>query len=151
MILWIATPCSLIDDINYSNGPAASIFSVDNKKTVAKCSPVKFVPPGGTTQHDNWGRQEHLRPYMFAHLILLKELLVIPRRDCFWRSWWSFCFSQGCLYVMGAAISLRYSQKPFPHLSRPALVQAQSPIQWVPSLFPEVKAAGAWHWTPTPI
>ena len=52
MILRIPTPCSLIDDINYSNWPAASIFSVDNKKTVATGSPVTFVPPGGTTQHD---------------------------------------------------------------------------------------------------
>jgi len=53
MILRIATPCSLIDDISYSNGPVASIFSADNKKTVAIVSPVTFVPPGGTTQHDN--------------------------------------------------------------------------------------------------
>jgi hypothetical protein len=34
MILRIATPCSLIDGTNFSDGPAASIFSADSKKTI---------------------------------------------------------------------------------------------------------------------
>jgi len=53
MILRIATPCSLIDDTNFSDGPPASIFSVDIKKVVTTGSSVISVPPGGTTQHDN--------------------------------------------------------------------------------------------------
>jgi len=38
----------------------------------------------------------------------------------------------------------------FPHSSRPVLWSTQSPIRWVPDLFPGSKAAGAWCWPPTP-
>ena len=35
----------------------------------------------------------------------------------------------------------------FPHLLRPALTSTQPPIEWVPDLFPGVKAAEALRWT----
>jgi hypothetical protein len=38
----------------------------------------------------------------------------------------------------------------FPHPSIPALVPTQHPLQWVPVLFPEGKAAETWCWLPTP-
>ena len=38
----------------------------------------------------------------------------------------------------------------FSHPSTPALGLTQSPIRWVPGLFPRSKAAEAWRWPPTP-
>jgi len=38
----------------------------------------------------------------------------------------------------------------YPHLCKPTLGPTQPPVQWVPCLFPGGKAAGAWHWPPTP-
>jgi hypothetical protein len=49
----------------------------------------------------------------------------------------------------GPGIESRWGRD-FPHLSRPALGPTQPPIQRVPSLFPRGKAAGVWHWPPTP-
>ena len=37
----------------------------------------------------------------------------------------------------------------YTHPSRPALWHTQSPVQWVPGLFPEGKEAGALGWPPT--
>jgi len=39
----------------------------------------------------------------------------------------------------------------FPHPSRPFPEPTLSPVQWVPGVFPRVKAAGAWRWPPNPI
>jgi hypothetical protein len=46
--------------------------------------------------------------------------------------------------VDGAGIESRWGRD-FPHPSRPALVPTQPPIQWLPGLFSESKAAGAWR------
>jgi hypothetical protein len=44
----------------------------------------------------------------------------------------------------GPGIESRYGRD-FSHLIRPALGSTQPPIQWVPGLFPEGKAAGSWR------
>jgi len=49
----------------------------------------------------------------------------------------------------GTGIESRWGRD-IPHPSRPALGPIQPPTQWVPGLFPESKAAGAWRWPPTP-
>jgi len=40
--------------------------------------------------------------------------------------------------------------KDFLHPSRSALGLVKPPVQWLPAVFPEGKAAGTWHWHPTP-
>jgi hypothetical protein len=44
----------------------------------------------------------------------------------------------------GPGIESRWGRD-FPHPSRPTLGPNHPPIQWVPNLFPGVKAAGAWR------
>jgi len=151
MILRIATPCSLIDGTNFLDGPAASIFSVDSKKMVTTGSSVTFLPPGGTIQHDNWGRQENLRPYLYLHFLLFKKLLVTPRWGCLWKSWRLLAFSQGCLHVIGTASSLYGIHK---NLFRTCSDRPCGPPTLLYNgyrVFPGGKAAGAWRLPPTPI
>ena len=50
----------------------------------------------------------------------------------------------------GPRIESRWGRD-FPHPSRPAPRPIQPPVQWVPGLLPEGKAAGAWRLPPTPI
>jgi hypothetical protein len=49
----------------------------------------------------------------------------------------------------GPGIEFRWGRD-FPHLSIPAAVPTQIPIQWIPGLY-RGKAAGAWRCTPTKV
>ena len=49
----------------------------------------------------------------------------------------------------GPGIESRWGRD-FPHPSRPAIEPIQSPIQWIPRLFPGGKAAGSCRWSPIP-
>jgi hypothetical protein len=59
------------------------------------------------------------------------------------------CRNSDSLQAGRPGIELRWGPD-FPHPSRPSLGPIQPPIQWVQSLFPGGKAAGAWRWPPTP-
>ena len=48
-------------------------------------------------------------------------------------------------------VETRWGVRDLPHPSKPALVPAHSPVQWVPGFFLRVKVVGAWHLTFTPI
>ena len=52
-------------------------------------------------------------------------------------------------WLDGPGIESRWGRD-FPHPSRPSLGPILPPLQWVPYLFPESKAAGAWSWPSTP-
>ena len=51
--------------------------------------------------------------------------------------------------LAGPAIEFPWGQD-FPHLSTPALEPIQPPVQWLPGLSREYRAAGAWGWPLTP-
>jgi hypothetical protein len=54
-----------------------------------------------------------------------------------------------CYWLEGLRKESRW-ERVFSHPSRPALGPNQPSLQWLPGLFPGVKAAGACHWPPTP-
>ena len=55
-----------------------------------------------------------------------------------------------CYGLEGSGIKSRWGRD-FLHPSRLALGPTQTPIQWVPGIFPQGKAAWAWRWPSTPI
>jgi hypothetical protein len=67
IILRNVTPCSLLHSFNFSDGPVASIFSVDNKKMVTTGSSITCLPPYQTTHHSP-GHPENLRSYRYIKI-----------------------------------------------------------------------------------
>jgi len=81
--------------------------------------------------------------YCAQSLVIYLQSLILTRgagyrsryRDLLWAE------LSGVRIPVWAIFSLRF---------RSALGSTQPPVKWVPGLFPESKAAGAWIWPPTP-
>ena len=107
---------------------------------------------GSGLHHDTAGpdRPQHTSSYFCGHRELLAARVKISQspvarevaRD-------SSVGIATCYGMDGPEIESRWGRD-FPHSSRPALGPTHPPVEWIPSLFPDGKAAGAWRSPPTP-